>query len=117
MARRRKTLCANPDCRIACIPGARGMCEACLRNYRAGHDRARIGHRERGHYDAAWRRRSKREIRQHVAIHGYLCPWCPDADPEKNPLTLDHVTARDDSATQVICRSCNARKGNKEGPK
>lgn len=120
--RRRKTTCANPDCRRPCYPEARGLCDGCLRDYRARHDRKRVGTRERDHYDTAWRARSKREIRAHVALHGYLCPGytgsdkpCPGADRHRNPLTLDHVEARNDENTQVLCRVCNARKGAKKG--
>lgn len=119
---RRKTTCSNPECRRPCFPQDRGLCDPCLREYRARHDRARVGRRERSHYDAAWRRRSKREIDAHVRRYGYICPGlnvrgqtCPGADRLRNPLTLDHVDPRNPDETQVICRVCNARKGNRKG--
>lgn len=113
VAKRRRTSCANPDCRRPCVPRDRGLCDPCLAAYRAQHDRNRIGKRERSHYDNAWRKRSKQEIRTHVATFGYICPTCDTADPETNPLTLDHVVPRDATVTAVRCRRCNAQKSNK----
>lgn len=113
MTRRRLTTCANADCRRPCHPQARGLCDPCLKQYRRDHDRARIGTRERSHYSGAWRERSKREIAAHVATYGYVCPRCDTADPETNPLSLDHVKARDESETMVMCRRCNSRKGSR----
>lgn len=113
--KRRRTSCANPDCRRPCQPRDRGLCDPCLATYRREHDRARIGTRERSHYAGGWRKRSKREIAAHIGVHGYTCPTCNDAHPETNPLSLDHVEARSlDGGTRVCCRKCNAKKGAKK---
>lgn len=96
------------------MPRDRGLCDPCLKAYRAQHDRSRVGKRDRSHYDAAWTRLSKLEIRTHIANHGYTCTTCDTADPESNPLTLDHINPRSlDEGTRVLCRRCNAQKGNK----
>ncbi len=62
-----------------------------------------------------WRKRSKRDIAEHVARHGW---WCPGYDVPAHPsrdLTDDHVDPLALGgallgATQVLCRGCNTRK-------
>jgi hypothetical protein len=116
MGRQRRTLCNNPDCRRPCIPIARGLCEDCLREYRREHDRQRIGTRERSHYQGQWPKIRRETIRRHIATYGYVCPTCPDADPDTNPLTVDHIRPRSlDEGVAVLCRRCNSRKGAKHG--
>lgn len=117
MARRRKTLCANPDCRRPCVPVARGLCEPCLKGYRAEHDRARIGKRDQSHYQGQWPVIRRETLRRHIAMFGYICSFdCGTADPDTNPLTVDHIRPRSlDEGVQVICRRCNSTKGAKHG--
>jgi hypothetical protein len=116
MAKRRKTTCANEQCRRPCIPIARGLCEPCLKAYRAQHDRNRIGKRDRTHYQGQWPKIRRETLRRHIAVYGYVCPTCHTADPETNPLTVDHIRPRSlEEGVGVLCRVCNARKGAKQG--
>lgn len=117
MARRRKSTCANPMCRAVCVPGARGLCESCLKGYRAQHDRDRIGKRDQSHYQGQWPKIRRETIRRHIAAYGYICTLdCGTAHPDTNPLTVDHVRPRSlDEGTQVLCRRCNSKKGAKHG--
>lgn len=69
-------------------------------------------------YDAAWRKLATAAVAHHVRDHGWICPgWrrpphhvhpgeleCDHLDPDKR----DGLTADD---VQVLCHSCNSRKG------
>jgi 5-methylcytosine-specific restriction protein A len=67
-------------------------------------------------YTWAERQRRKHTVDQHVTIHGYLCPgWDRPAHPARD-LTADHITpvasgAPESGPLQVLCRRCNAAKG------
>jgi 5-methylcytosine-specific restriction endonuclease McrA len=111
MAPVRKAPCLK--CTRNLPPAGRGLCAGCLKEYRAEHDTARIGKRERGHYDAAWQKLRNAEVARHMAIHG-LTATCGHTVTTPRDLTLDHVKARSlEQGTRVVCRSCNASKGNR----
>jgi hypothetical protein len=68
---------------------------------------------------SAWRRLAKRTVETYVAVHGWTCPgWHREPHPVRpGELAADHpvplvlggepLPARPD----VLCASCNARKG------
>ena len=65
-----------------------------------------------------WRRKSADTIAAHLAQHGPICPgWDRPPHPVyPDELTLDHPVPRaagggHDQDGDVLCRSCNARKG------
>lgn len=73
----------------------------------------------RPHYQGDWDKRSKEIRARHLAQYGALCfgYGTPSHMVEPNELTVDHVEARNDTHLQVLCRSCNSRKGNDEKPR
>jgi DNA primase len=75
----------------------------------ATHERARQRARnaQRPWYAGDWRRIAKEAI----AAHPY-CARCRTRGTAANPLTVDHVEPRSLAAgVQVLCLSCNAKKG------
>lgn len=70
------------------------------------------GRRNKGAYDAAWRKLRERAIGEHPWCSGCGTPGGPD-----NPLTGDHIVPRVaggrnvTSNVAVLCRRCNSSKG------
>lgn len=68
-------------------------------------------------YPHAERERMRAVVRQWILNHGYICPGygTTPAHPADD-LTADHITPRTShglgTALTVLCRECNARKGN-----
>jgi 5-methylcytosine-specific restriction enzyme A len=113
MARRSLAVCAEPGCP-----------ELSTRSYCEEHERQRERQRgtrtQRGLGDD-WIRLRDRIVRQHVAAHGWTCPGHgrPPHPVEPGKLTGDHIVPRsvapdrrlDPANVQVLCLSCNSRKG------
>lgn len=85
------------------------------------HERSRRRGRRQPWYGGDWRKVSKRAREEHVARHGLTCPGygVPAHRVDSiDDLTLDHVTPRSTSGgLQVLCRSCNGRKGGSDDRK
>lgn len=80
-------------------------CDVCTRQRDAKRNARRTW------YQGDWTTTSRRARAAWVAEHGWVCAgYQRDPHPSRD-LTVDHVTARDDSELAVLCRSCNARKG------
>ena len=78
-------------------------------DYRARMEAERI----RRPYSYAERKRRGDTVRAWVEVHGYVCPIC---GKETADLTADHIvpyakTGDENTPLQVMCRSCNAKKG------
>jgi hypothetical protein len=76
--------------------------------------------RARRPYNDQDRRLRAQAVQAWIAAHGYVCPGyrrpAHPADPERNPLTADHVTAVAAGGHPlgpygVLCRACNGAKG------
>lgn len=70
---------------------------------------------KRARYDSAdWRRQRAATLAAWRVAHGDWCPgWGIDPHPTSD-LTVDHVDPGTLAAgVAVLCRSCNARKGNR----
>lgn len=101
--------CLGPCQRIV-VPVRKGRCAECA----ALLERERVRLRDRPWYGGDWRTVSRETIKQHVTQYGYRCTRCDRADPNTNPLTVDHVAPRRrDNGLQVLCRLCNSSKGAK----
>jgi len=61
---------------------------------------------QRGKYKGAWPSISRTAIRNHVAVHGWVCPGHRRDAHQSHDLTLDHASGR------VLCRACNTRSAN-----
>ncbi|GAA2159328.1 hypothetical protein GCM10009783_18450 [Glycomyces lechevalierae] len=99
-------------------PRSDGRCADCARVREA--DRTR-GKRATRPYTHAMVRERKQTVDEWKRIHGDVCPgW--DRPPHPTPhLTADHplpVAAGGDEnqKLEVLCRSCNGRKGSTPGP-
>lgn len=92
--------CAEP------APGTR--CPPCSALRERPRDRRRGTPTERG-YDKGWRRLRALAIRAH--------PWCADCGTRQD-LTGDHLRwpARTLADVEVVCQSCNNRRGPARGP-
>ncbi|WP_265561027.1 HNH endonuclease [Streptomyces hygroscopicus] len=93
-------------------------CDTCQAAWQARQDRIRGTSTERG-YGSQWRRLAAAAVARHRALYGDWCPgWRRDPHPAQD-LTADHVQplVRDgvsvEGNVQVLCRSCNAAKGNR----
>lgn len=79
------------------------------------HERQRqqARNRRRTHYQGDWPRIARAAVQAHRAEHGDWCPgWHTPPHPATD-LTCDHVNPRSlSSGLRVLCRSCNARRGN-----
>ena len=62
-------------------------------------------------YHGDWQRRSKQARDAWVNEHGWVCPGYRVPPHPSTDLTVDHVDPRNDSVLAVLCRSCNASKG------
>lgn len=97
-------------------------CQGCRRSTRRGrycaecapiYERSR---HNRAYDDRAERRRRANAVAAHVARAGW---WCPGYGRPRHPsrdLTADHPVAlakggANDQELEVLCRSCNGRKG------
>ena len=65
---------------------------------------------------AAERRRRQDLIAEHVRVHGWICPGWNRPAHASTDLTADHLTPQarggaPESAIRVLCRSCNAARG------
>lgn len=65
----------------------------------------------RAHYQGDWERTAKATVAHWVSVHGYWCPGYGRTAHQTVDLTCDHRT---DGTLAVLCRSCNARKGQAE---
>ena len=93
-------------CGVPTMNGSR--CVACNRGFQRA---TRNPARDR----PEWRKRSKRDIAEHVARHGWWCPGFGVTAHASSDLTLDHVQPLALGGellgeTQVLCRGCNTRK-------
>jgi 5-methylcytosine-specific restriction enzyme A len=95
--------------------GAR--CPDCRRIVERARSQAK---RARRPYTAEDQRLRAQTVQAWIEMHGYVCPgWqrpAHPADPERNPLTADHVVAvaaggHPLGPYNVLCRSCNSAKG------
>lgn len=104
-----KRPCLEPGCPHLAPPG-KPRCPT----HQAAHDRPRNARRNarRTHYRGDWAAIARAAVEAHRATHG---DWCPGWNRPPHPatdLTCDHVIPRSLAAgVQVLCRSCNARKG------
>lgn len=65
----------------------------------------------RPHYQGEWPALAKATVQAHILKFGYVCPgWGDTPSHPATDLCCDHITARDPSHLQVLCRSCNSRK-------
>lgn len=92
-------------------PSSGTRCTACTRAYNRRRARA---HPRRVSSDAQERRRAA--ITSWIATHGYVCPGYQRPAHPSVDLTADHVQAVAAGGSEygqlaVLCRSCNARKG------
>jgi hypothetical protein len=107
-----KTICLG--CSQIVEPWRNGRCRECWR----GVERKRSRTRQQPHlHNSAWRKLSRETISRHIARYGLVCPGYgvqQHGVSQRSDLTTDHVKARSlDAGVQVLCRSCNARKGNR----
>ena len=64
----------------------------------------------RPHYQGNWPALSRKLRAEHLATHGPVCPgWGTPPHPATD-LVVDHITDRDTTHLQVLCRACNSRK-------
>lgn len=107
-----KTLCLG--CSRIVEPYRNGRCRECWRAVERKRSRTR---RQPHLQNAAWRKLARDTVDRHVQRYGLVCPGygvAMHAVAERRDLTVDHVKARSlDDGVQVLCRSCNARKGNR----
>lgn len=71
----------------------------------------------RSHYQGDWPRLARQAIANHLATYGPVCPgWQrPSHTVEPSSLTADHINPRSlADGIGVLCRGCNARKGNRD---
>jgi 5-methylcytosine-specific restriction protein A len=80
--------------------------------------RSRIGANNAIHTDPRWTRMAKRAVARHVGAFGYECPGYHRPAHPASDLTADHVVPLaaggapfDWGNVAVLCRSCNATKG------
>lgn len=71
-------------------------------------------------YTHAEKKRRKQAVREHVARHGWVCPGWQRTAHRAYDLTADHVVpvaagGSQGGPLQVLCRSCNGRKGASRG--
>lgn len=107
-----KTLCLG--CSTIVEPFRNGRCRECWRAVERKRSRTR---RQPHLQNAAWRKLSRETISSHVAKYGLVCPGYgvpQHGVKSRADLTTDHVEARSlAGGVQVLCRSCNSRKGNR----
>ncbi|MFI1520636.1 HNH endonuclease [Kitasatospora cineracea] len=93
-------------------------CDPCQATWQARQDQLRGSATQRG-YDSQWQRTARRAVAAHRQQYG---DWCPGHGVPAHPssdLTADHVVplskggASTAENTLVLCRGCNARKGNR----
>lgn len=64
------------------------------------------------------RKAKRRAVEEWVEGHGWVCPGYEREPHESHDLTADHVIPKASGGDplgpyQVLCRSCNSRKGNR----
>ena len=62
-------------------------------------------------YGGDWARRSHAIRKAWVDEHGWICPGYRIPPHPSTDLTVDHVDPRNPTVLAVLCRSCNASKG------
>lgn len=77
-------------------------------------------HFNKQYNDPLYRVRRARAIRDHISLFGYWCPGYGVPGHPSNDLTTDHpiALAKGGDHNQplvVLCRSCNGRKGARDG--
>lgn len=104
-----KTLCLG--CSRIVEPYRRGRCRECWRAV----ERKKSSTRKQPHlHNSEWRRLQRETIDRHIARYGMVCPRCLQRIASRRDLTVDHIKAGSlEAGVQVLCRSCNARKGNR----
>lgn len=104
-----KTLCLG--CSRIVEPFRNGRCRECWRAVERKRSRTR---RQPHLQNAAWRKLARDTIDRHIAKYGLVCPRCLREVAVRRDLTCDHVKARSlEQGVQVLCRSCNAKKGDR----
>lgn len=87
------------DCRQ---PTTTTRCTACEQHRNADRDAARP------QYKGKWAATSRRTLAEWRAIYGNICPGFSRPAHDTTDLTVDH---RHDGSLGVLCRACNASKG------
>lgn len=109
--RRGPRVCAEPGCGRL-VEGEANRCD--------DHRRAEARRKERGRPSSSQRGygRDYRRARAEVLARQPFCSTCGAAGSDANPLQVDHIVAvsrggpsADPANLQVLCRSCNSRKG------
>lgn len=111
--------------KVCCVPGCPELtlgsrCEVHKREARRDEDQRRGTRTARG-LDSAWVRLRDRAVREHVRVHGWMCPgWKRPPHPVgPGQLTGDHIIPRavapelrlERSNVAVLCLACNSAKG------
>ena len=105
--------------KICLEPGCFGLSEQSrCPEHRRARERYRGSAAARG-YDARYRRLRKQAIDAHIARYGQVCPGygVPPHTATRAELSVDHIVPlvdggrNDPSNFQVICLTCNKRKG------
>jgi hypothetical protein len=119
--------CAGPAPRTPCptralVPARRDSGPACCPPCQRARHRAKDARRPQRHTYAETQRRA-RTVAEHVARYGQVCPGCPPsgwrphpADPQRNPLTADHLHPPgagypEHGPLRVMCRKGNSTLG------
>lgn len=115
----------GPRAKVCATPGCPSLttathCVTHTRALRTAQDGRRGTRTQRG-LDNRWLRLRDRMVRDHVSAHGWVCPGYdrPLHPVEPGELTGDHRIPRsvrpdlalEPSNVDVLCASCNSRKG------
>ena len=105
----RRTVCGRCQAKLIPVDAPEHRCDECRREV----NRIKYQRRRR---TAAERRRRQALIAEHVRVHGWNCPGWNRPAHASTDLTADHLTPQarggaPESAIRVLCRSCNAARG------
>jgi hypothetical protein len=101
-------------------------CPACQQTRQRARQHVKDARRPHLHDPAETRRRA-RTVAEHVRRYGQLCPGCPPSgwqphpvDPQRNPLTADHLYPPgaghpEHGPLRVMCRKGNSTLGARGG--
>lgn len=112
-----RKVCSEGGCNTIAPPG-RNKCD----DHRLAKERR--SRSPAADYGTAWRKLSRRIVRDHVERHGWLCPGykVPPHRVEPGRLTGHHLLSPldggdvlDEANVQVLCLRCNARAGRRGG--
>ncbi|RJQ68090.1 HNH endonuclease [Pseudonocardiaceae bacterium YIM PH 21723] len=96
----------------------RSRCDACQQQWDRVQDSGRGSATQRG-YGAQYQRVARQLIAEHRQAHGAWCPGWARPPHQDEDLTADHIVPLSKDGThqrsnlQVLCRTCNAAKGNR----